>query len=183
MQCLTHSLIEEYVYVKEGVISPCQLCSKDQTLAHLLNGCTTALELRQYNDRHGSILESIYSFLRARLPKHCNIIVDLPGYGYIVPQNIAPTNDRPDIVLWNSTAIELVKLIISYDTEIEDAVSRKQSRHASFKEACKSSGHNSTIATMEVGFRCFLNMAGFTQLYKLVKANAYCKHALFLSAY
>ena len=142
--------------------SQCQLCSKDQTLAHILNGCTTALGLRRYNDRHDSVLELIFSFLQAHLPKHWNITMDLPGYSYAFPQNIAATNKRPDIVLWNSTTIHLVELTIPYETAIEDAVSRKQCRYASLKEACKSSGHDTTIANMEVGSRGFLNMAGFT---------------------
>ena len=41
-----------------------------------------------------------------------------------------------------------------------------------------SSGHDTTIVTMEVGSRGFLNTAGFTQLYKLVKANAAARTAL-----
>ena len=41
----------------------CQLCGKDQSLLHVLNGCETALHLRRYNARHDSVLEAIYEFL------------------------------------------------------------------------------------------------------------------------
>ena len=46
----------------------CQLCNKEQTLPHILNICSKALEMRHYNGRRDSVLEHIYSFLLGHLP-------------------------------------------------------------------------------------------------------------------
>ena len=41
-----------------------------------------------------------------------------------------------------------------------------------------SSGHDTTVVIVKVGSRGFLNMAGITQLYKLVKADPAASKAL-----
>jgi len=156
----------------------CPLCSKDQTLAHVLNNCTTALEARRYNERHDNVLQAIYSFLRDHLPPCWNITADLPGHSYAFPQNIAPTNERPDIVLWTTNAIHLVELTIPFETAIDEAVARKQTRYASLKEACTANGYTATIVTIEIGSRGFLHRTGFQQLYNMVKASSTERNAL-----
>ena len=160
------------LFLWKKVPSPkCQLCDKDQSLGHILNGCKTALDLRRYNTRHDSVLEAIYGFLCHHLPKHWQTTVDLHGHHYTFPQDIAATNERPDIVIWNSSSIHLVELTIPFEPSIATAISRKVNRYESLREACQVNGRCATIITIEVGSRGFLHMPGFQQLYKLAKAK------------
>ena len=50
----------------EGLSSQCKLCGERQTLAHVLNHCQVALELRRYNSRHDAVLEVIDDFVRGQ---------------------------------------------------------------------------------------------------------------------
>ena len=45
----------------------CWLCPERQTLQHVLNHCSTALEKRCHNRRHDDILASLYSFVTSHL--------------------------------------------------------------------------------------------------------------------
>ena len=134
----------------------CQLCNKEQTLHHVLNHCTVALEKRQYNDRHDNILECIHSFLSSHLPKDSKITVDLPNSPYTFPQNIAVTDDRPDIVIWSNSSIYLVELTVPFETGIEDAASRKRSKCTELVGRCTRNGFAVTLTTVEVGSRGFI---------------------------
>ena len=44
---------------KESLSDECKLCGVRQTLPHILNQCSLALQLRRYNARHDAVLEVI----------------------------------------------------------------------------------------------------------------------------
>ena len=90
----------------------CNLCGQQQSLLHVLNACPYALEKRRYNDRHDGILESIYIFLKKLLPPSQNVTADLPNLQYSFPQQIARTDSRPDLIVWNQSAIIIIELTI-----------------------------------------------------------------------
>ena len=46
-----------------------KLCSREQSLQHVLNNCEVALLKRRYNDRHDKVLACIHSFLSSHLPQ------------------------------------------------------------------------------------------------------------------
>ena len=49
--------------------------------------------------------------------------MDLPSSPYTFPQNIAVTDERPDIVIWNASSVHMVELTILFESGIEDAAS------------------------------------------------------------
>ena len=61
--------------------------------------------------------------------------MDLPSSPYTFPQNFAVTDKRPDIVVWNASSVHMVELTIPFETGIEDAASRKQSKYAELVES------------------------------------------------
>ena len=63
-----------------------------QTLAHILNHCQVALDLRKYNVRHDAVLEVIDQFVRENCLPDVETITDLPAYDYTFPTCIAPTD-------------------------------------------------------------------------------------------
>ena len=85
----------------------CQLCTERQTLHHVLNHCSTALEKRRYNSRYDDVLAAIYAFAINHLKPEHQATVDLPGKGYSFPQQVATTNNRPNLVIWSGSSIVL----------------------------------------------------------------------------
>ena len=56
----------------------CQLCGEDQSLAHILNSCWKALNLRRYTTRHDDVLKvDIFDFSKHSLTSAMRIIADL----------------------------------------------------------------------------------------------------------
>ena len=89
----------------------CNLCGQQQSLLHVLNACPYALEKRRYNDRYDGILESIYIFLKKLLPPSQNVTADLPSLQYS-PHQIARTDSRPDLVVWDQSTITIIELTV-----------------------------------------------------------------------
>ena len=159
------------LYKWKKLSSPwCQLCGEHQFLAHVLNSCQKALDLRRYTARHDDVLAVIFDFCKRHLPSGLQITADLPGL-YNFPQDIATTDQRPDIVIWSTTTVHLVELTVPFETNISNAAERKVQRYEDLRDAC-SHTHHTNIITLEVGSRGFLCMEGFQQLYRLLHAKA-----------
>ena len=86
----------------------CQLCQERQTLHHILNHCSVALQRHQYNNRHDDILMSLYSFVSNHLPPGHRVTADLPDQRYSFPQDVATTDSRPDMVVWSNQSITFI---------------------------------------------------------------------------
>ena len=149
----------------------CQLCGEAQSLAHVLNSCQKALALGRYSTRYDDVLKVIFDFLQRHMTAEFQITADLPGQQYTFPQDIAPTDLRPDIVMWSMSAIYLVELTVPFETNMAGAAERKIHRYRELSNACEQS-HSTSIITLEVGSRGFLSTGGFQQLYRLVQAKA-----------
>ena len=145
----------------------CKLCSEKQTLYHVLNNCSEALNLRRYNHRHDSILQIIFQFLKEHLEEGTNIIADLSGHPYLFPQHITNTDCRPDVVLWNKSTIHLLELTVPFETGFANAKLRKEEKYYHLIESCRGIGYEAHLLTIEVGSRGFLNTESFDHLYRL----------------
>ena len=166
----------------EGLSSHCKLCGERQTLAHILNHCQVALDLRRYNVRHDAVLEVIDQFVRENCPPDVEAITDLPAYDYTFPTCITPTDLRPDVVLWSPTqkSAILVELTVCYETHFEDAHRRKANKYEDLVEAGRSNGFDTSTVTLEVGSRGFLNLDGFKCLFSNLKSYSNKNRHLFL---
>ena len=154
------------LYLWKKIPSPlCNLYGQQQTLLHILNACPYALNLRRYNDRHDRILESIYMFLKKVLPPSKNITADLPNLKYSFPQEIACTNSRPDLVVWNQYTITIIELTIPYELCFDAAATRKTGRYSELRDSCSAAGYKASIITVEVGSRGFINSTSLDALY------------------
>ena len=61
-------------------------CGGKKTLAHILNHCQVALDLRRYNAVHNAVLEVTGQFVREKCPPDVEAITDLPAYNYTSKQ-------------------------------------------------------------------------------------------------
>ena len=106
----------------------CPLCHADnQNLVHVLNLCQVALNLRHYNDRHGSVLTVLYATISQYLPESVSSTVDLDNQ-YVFPSHIVSTDLRPDIVWWSDKdqSVCLMELTVFYDTLFHEARPRRK---------------------------------------------------------
>ena len=134
----------------------CYLCKEHrQTLAHVLNNCQVAMELRRYSERHDSVLEVFQSFIKQYLPDHFSMTSDMPSTTYSFPHHITPTNLRPDVVWWSDIKRELwlFELTISYESHMADAQAQKKAKYQDLVEAGRAVGYRSELLTVEVGSR------------------------------
>ena len=123
------------LYKWKKLSSPrCQLCGEHQFLAHVLNSCQKALDLRRYTIRHDDVLAVIFDFCKCHLPPGLQITADLPGQ-YNFPQDIATTDQHPDIVIWSATTI-LVELTVPFETNVSIAAERKVQLYKDLRDAC-----------------------------------------------
>ena len=65
---------------KENLSDECMLCGVRQTLPHVLNQCSTALQLRRYNTRHDAVPEVIAKGITPHLSDEEAILSDLPSH-------------------------------------------------------------------------------------------------------
>ena len=147
--------------MKEASISFMQPVWSALNLLHVLNACPYALEKRRYNDRHDGILESIYIFLKKLLPPSLNVTADLPNLQYSFPQQIARTDSRPDLVVWDQSVITIIELTVPFELCFAEAVARKTSRYSELLVSCREAGFCPKLITIEVGSRGFINTTSF----------------------
>ena len=85
---------------RDGLSDACKLCGIRQTLAHVLNQCPIALQLRHYNTRHDAVLEVIERGIQPFLSDTDSLVADLNSHHpYIFPPNISHTDLCPDLVV------------------------------------------------------------------------------------
>ena len=144
--------------------SGCQLCHERQTLQHVLNHCSVALERRCYNQRHDDVLWSLFKFISTHLQPGHQVTADLPGEHYCFPQDVATTDSRPDIVIWSDQSIILLELTIPIEPGMDAAAIRNHAKYADLLARCHTICHSHLI-TIEVGSRGFINATSFDKLY------------------
>ena len=145
----------------------CPLCGQNQSLLHVLSHCPVALHERRYNKRHDAVLACITTFLTDNLPESLALIADLPGAGYSFPSSVALTDERPDIVMWDSSKVHLVELTVPFETGLEDASQHKATKYTGLVASCRDNGYTTTLTTIQVGSRGFLHRPCLDNLYKL----------------
>ena len=105
-------------------------------------------------------------------------MADLPGVAYIFSPNVAQTEEKPDIVLWNDETVHLVELTVPFETGIVETADRKQKKYSPLVACCRENSFRTNLVTVEVGSRGFLHRHSLHGLYNLVKAPHKDKLAL-----
>ena len=75
--------------------------------------------------------------------------------GATIPQDILPSQQRPDLVILNrkEKLISLIELTVSFETNFEDAHARKTQRYSQMKSDLESKGFQCFLLPLEVGSR------------------------------
>ena len=86
--------------------------------------CTTSVRRNcasvGLNSRHDSVLSVIYNSIVNHIQESL-VLADLPGQPYCFPVDIAVTDERTDIVIWNDHQCILVELTVPFVDNFTDA--------------------------------------------------------------
>ena len=131
----------------------------------MLNNCEVALNLRRYNTRHDSILQLIIIAAQAYSPASYQLAADLPDDQYHFPSHITLTGLHPDIVLWSNSqwTLNIIELIVCYDTGFEEAADRKTRWCADLVEEVEKQGYRCTTIPLQVGSRGVIHEKGLNE--------------------
>ena len=99
----------------------------------------------------------------------CPSSADLPSASYSFPSSVALTDERPGILMWDSSKVHLVELTVPFETGLEDASQRKAIKYTGLVASCRDNGYTTTLTTIQFGSRGFLHRPSLDNLYKLVK--------------
>ena len=125
----------------------------------MLNAYSYTLEKRRYNNQHDGIFDSIYIFLKKLLPPSQNVTADLPNIQlYIFLQKIACTDSRPNLVVWNQSAVTIIELTVPSELCFAADVAKKTSRYSELLAPCREAGFQPKLITIEVGSRVLLTL-------------------------
>ena len=93
-----------------------------------------------------------------RLACDWKVMVDLPGFAYEFPLNVALTEKRPDLVLVSERAriIVLLEHTAPAERNVRKATNRKQHRYAGLVTDCEKGGYETFLFTVEVGVLGFI---------------------------
>lgn len=148
----------------------CKLCGQRQTLQHVLNHCSVALELRRYNTRHDGVLDVICTLVSSNLPSDYQLIADLPDQApFIFPPHIATTDLRPDLVVWSNTRQEVIlfELTVCFESNFDNAQQRKREKYLDLMETIQRTHFRAQLVPLQVGSRGFLDLRGFEVIQNL----------------
>ena len=118
----------------------CPLCSRQQTLSHVLSDCPVSLEHGRYTWRHDQILSIIKDGLKNRRLDGFSLECDLPGEKYSYILQTVCSMLRPDIVIYNPKTVVLLELIVPFDERISEAKQRKEDKYEELIEEIAASG-------------------------------------------
>ena len=147
----------------------CPLCHQHQSLLHVLNNCEVARDLRRYNVRHDAVLQEIVTAIQPHLPSTTLLTADVSDT-YNFPLHIVSTDLRPDLVWWDDTtrSLCLAELTVCFETNFEQAASRKSAKYADLAEQAKLNGYRSTVLTIQVGSRGVPDYLSFSHLARIL---------------
>lgn len=158
----------------------CPICVNDrvhhcQTQLHILNSCHTALKQGRYNVRHDKVLSILFQHLQTNLPPTFCVSADLGDTEYRIPHYLL-TDLRPDIIVWNEHQMHLFELTICWETNFQDAATRKEAKYLHLIEAVREKGIAGHLHTIQVGSRGFLDVRSLCRLFlQLHKYQQNCK--------
>ena len=151
--------------MKKRTMTHCTHCNSHEILHHILKSCSVFLNQGRYTWRHSSILQHLVLALSCA-PQ---IYADSPGYlsstDSTIPSHILPTPQRPDLVLlFPNRKIYIIELTISFDSNLDNAHTRKHDRYASLISDLRFSSYYNCFFSLEVGSRGFLSDSNYSVL-------------------
>ena len=150
----------------------CNLCQAKGTLHHILNNCDKMLD--RYLWRHNSILRSLLMSIKPDLLDGQQVFADLEGEtinGGTIPPTVIPTQQKPDLCFIDSNKkdIILIELTVPFETNIQEAHTRKQDRYATLIRDITKAGWNPVELCIEVGARGLITPENKKRLMDMIR--------------
>jgi hypothetical protein len=134
-----------------------------------------SLEQGRLTWRHNCILIHILKQVKAKLSS-ATVYSDIQGHstcGGTIPPNILVTKLKPDMCVLHEDGvrIDLVELTVPFETNIDKAHSRKQSKYADLVENINQKGYNCQLYCVEVGSRGLITTENEKRLSSIFQAS------------
>ena len=182
MNALTDTLNTRTNLVRWGkmISDKCKKCNNKETLHHVLNACSIALDEGRYTWRHDNILlylvETIQKGLND-LDESVKISTDLniTPWGKTgistIPIQCTQTTLIPDIcVYWQDTKkLTLIELSVPFETNVTKAHNYKESKYAHLVTDLESKGYKVKLHAIEIGSRGHITPQNKTRLKSILK--------------
>ena len=114
---------------------------------------------------------SVTSCMAGQLSPSQSITADLPNQPYSFPQQVACTDSRPDIVVWDRSAITIIELTVPFKLCVDSAVARKTERYSELLGTYRDAGYKANLLTLEVSSRGYIHTDSFNKLYQFFPAT------------
>ena len=146
-------------------------CNATCTLGHLLSACPKSLD--RYTFRHDSVLSHLLNTIVQRKKESTEVYADLNGWrinGGTVPQDLALTEQKPDLVVVDKAAaptkVLLIELTVPWDSaqNFQAALERKTARYERLTEDLKAGGVDARNLPLEIGCRGVINQRNAANL-------------------
>ena len=130
----------------------------------MLNNCTSFLNTK-YVWIHESVIYFILETFKLEKPDSLEIYGDVEGHrcnGVTIPFSVVVTQQKPDIVIIDRSTptptVWLFELTIAFETNFEQAHTRKKVRYTQLKSDIEDSGYICNNVPFEVGSRGHINI-------------------------
>ena len=146
-------------------------CNATCTLGHLLSACPKSLD--RYTFRHDSVLSHLLNTIVKKKKESTEVYADLNGWrinGGTVPQDLALTEQKPDLVVVDKAAVPtkvlLIELTVPWDSaqNFQAALERKTARYERLTEDLKAGGVDARNLPLEIGCRGVINQRNAANL-------------------
>jgi len=151
----------------------CPLCKNKGTLHHILNHCPEQLD--RYLWRHNSIISYLIEVITSSqefIDQNMDLYADLDGWtinGQTIPPDILQCNSKPDIVIVNrqSHEIILIELTVPFETNIEQAATRKCNKYEPLIHDFSLVQYKCSVITLEIGSHGLIDKCNQSKLNSL----------------
>ena len=76
------------------------------------------------------------------------------------------TDSRPDIVVWDRSAITIIELTVPFELCVDSAVAGKTERYSELLGTCRDTSYKANLLTLQVSSRGFTHTDSFDKLYQ-----------------
>ena len=177
MNALSDTLNTNTNLVRWGklISDKCKKCSNRETLHHVLNACSVALEEGRYTWRHDNILLYIVETIQEgvkQINETIQIQTDLnpgpcPKNGIsTIPPQCTTTPLIPDIcVFWEDRRkLTIIELSVPFESNVDKAHAYKESKYTHMITDIESNGYEVKFCAIEIGSRGHITPQNKTRL-------------------
>ena len=158
----------------------CTKCGNRETLHHVLNHCSVALDQGRFTWRHNNVLRHIVEVARSGIHRNVEVVSDTVIYSDLagdarpsrstIPLECTQTNLIPDIcIFWKrDKKLLVIELTVPFETNLHKANDFKSNKYASLISDIEAKDYTVVFMPIEIGSRGFISKENAHRLKKIL---------------